>query len=835
MTPVRTSTVLTLDDEAATSVDLVGGKAATLARLRRRHLPVPDGFVITTEATASLLPRPDAGADTVVRPIPQRLRTSIAEALGRLGTGPVAVRSSAVGEDHATASFAGQYETVLDVEGIDEVLQAVRTVLSSARAERVESYRTARGSDDTDLAVLVQRMVPADTAGVAFSANPVTGERDQTLVSAVRGLGEDLVSGEVNPDEFVVRDGDVETLSTPHGAIDPDQAREVAALAEQLEELLGAPQDIEWAWGPDGLHLLQSRPITALPVPPDVEIPDGSWMKDTSHYPEPITPLGDVFLDALAEGSSRMCREWGLLVDHIEQRSIGGEVYMRAAPVGGEQRGPTPPWWLIAVLARIIPPMRRRLKNAADAIDSGALEELPRRWHEELKPEIQARIDTLRDVALEALSDAELAAQLDDTVELMFEGQRIHFQLFMPYAVGVHELVQEAERLLGWSTAEAMELLQGLSAASSKPARALDQLADLVREHPTARAVLEHPDGDLLARLEDVDPAIAEAVRTYRDDWGLRTVNYDPGAPTIAERPALLASLLRDAVDRVETQPDRGTRAARETARSRARRELEERGVGSDERRRFEEALAYAETVYPLREDNLFWTDNVPTALVRVAALEVGRRLATRGRIETPQDAVWLHVDELRERLLSDGSDASLRDRIERRKGEQRHVRANPGPDVIGPAPAPPPDLRGLPEPARRINGALMWLMNLEGYTPGRHDDLADADLVGTPASVGRHTGTVRVIRGEADFHRLGPGDVLVAPITAPAWSVLFAQAGAVVTETGGVLSHAAIVAREHGIPAVLGVDGATTELPDGATVTVDGRTGTVTLEEEHA
>ncbi len=815
VSPPPTTIILTLDDPAATEVAVAGGKAARLARLVHEGFRIPPGFVVTTRATALLADPSEAGVEASSLPDP--VHAALVGALDALGPGPVAVRSSGVSEDAADASYAGRYETVLNVEGVDAVAAAIRTVLASAGGAR--------------LAVLVQRMVPADAAGIAFSANPVTGARDETLVSAVRGLGAALAAGERDPDDFVVRDGEVEVVARPENAIDVRQARQVADLADRLEALLGRPQDIEWAMADGTLWLLQSRPVTALPVPPATEIPDGTWAKDRAHYPEPVTPLGNAFLEALADASSRMCQEWGLMVDRIEQLSVGGEVYVRTPPIGGSASGPTPPWWLMAVLARVVPPMRRRLKAARERIESGALEAYPRCWEYEWKPEFRARIGRLRGVERTALTDAALAAHLDDALELMADGQRVHFRLFVPYAIGLHELVRETDRLLDWTPMETLELLQGLSAASAEAAEALHDLADLVRGQPAARELLDHPDDDLLPRLEAVDPEVADAVRTYRDDWGLRTVNYDPGAPTIAERPALLAGLLRGAIDRLEASPRGDIHTAREAAQERARRELDEGGVADEDRARFEEALSYAETVYPLREDNLFWTDNVPTALVRMAALEIGRRLADRGRIEGAEDAVWLEVAELK-RELAGTSDPVLSETIERRKAERRWVRANPGPAVLGPEPSPPPDVRGLPGPARRTNGAIMWIMGLEGYTP-EHDDATDADLAGVPASAGRHTGTVRVIRGEEDFHRLGPGDVLVAPITAPAWSVLFAQAGAVVTETGGVLSHAAIVAREHGIPAVLGVGGATTKLDDGAVVTVDGRAGTITVRDD--
>lgn len=830
MSTVDTMATIRLEDPAAADRDTAGGKAATLARLRREGLPVPKGFVLPTEVTARLLD--GGGADGPIE-LPEFVGAAVADALAELANGPVAVRSSAVAEDAGVASWAGQFETVLEVEGLTEVLDAIRTVLASAHGGRVRAYGRDHDGDGAGIAVLVQRLVPAVAAGVAFSANPVTGARDETLVSAVRGLGDRLVAGEVAGDEFVVRGQVVEAVATPEEALDDAQVREVAALAEQLEDLLGAPQDVEWAYGPDGLHLLQSRPITALPVPPDVDLPEGTWTKDTAHYPEPLHPLASVYLEALEHGIEKgMCEPWGLLVERVEQRMVGGEAYGRVVPVGGKDGAP-PPWWVLAILARIVPPMRARLQAADDAVGSGALETLPRRWEEELRPAFRERIAMLRDVPLGELDDDLLLDHLDEAVQLLHDGQELHFRLFIPYAVALHELVTTAEDVLGWEAPRTMELLQGLSTASSAPVVAVEELAELVESRPAARDAVLQADGDLLERLDEADGEVAAAVRDYRERWGLHTVNYDPGSPSVAERPELLAALLREAVERVEAAPRGGIDAARERARAKARRELGDPGIDATDRARFEEALTRAERVYPVREDNLFWTDSVPNGVVRRAALEFGRRLTDRGLLHTPDEVAWLEVDELRAGLTGDLDRQEVRDRIERRRAERRWVRANPGPEVIGPEPAPPPDVRGLPAPARRTNSALLWLMGLEGYLPSDEEAGPGADLVGTPASAGSHTGTVRVIRGERDFDRLQPGDVLVAPITAPAWSVLFARAGAVVTDTGGVLSHAAIVAREHGIPAVLGTGDATEQLSDGATVTVDGRAGTITIQEE--
>lgn len=799
MTDVLADDVLTLDDPRATDPEVTGHKAATLASLRAAGHRVPPGVVLT----------PGEAADVDEHTLEQVLRV--------LGDGPLAVRSSGLAEDLGGASYAGQYESVLGVRGRESLRGAIATCLASADTEQVRAY----GGGHAAMAVLIQVQLEPQAAGVAFSANPVTGDRDETLVSAVRGLGDRLASGEATPDEWVVRDGRADCTVMTDDAITGDQACEVAALAERLEAERGTPQDIEWALVDSDVVLLQSRPVTALPVEPALEIPvEGSWIKDVAHYPELMTPFGaSTFLPVLDAGITQAAQDYGLLIETMTNVSLGGEIYGQPTPVGGKA-GPPPPAPVMGLLARIVPPLRRRMKAAERAVRSGMLDEAPRRWQQEWKPEFRAATERLRAVDVTALDDQQLDTHLDELLQLMDHGQFVHFRLFLPYAVAVHELVRAAEDLLGWTTLEALELVTGQSDASSEPARDLADLARRVRAHP-AVADFDGTPQELVDRMRAEAPELARAYDEHLERYGHRSPNYDPGAPTLVERPQVAAAMFRDAVAAEERDLAGELGERRKAARQRARQALADRSA--TDRERFEDALARAEAVYGLREDNVVWTDNLPSGLLRHAALEVGRRLSARGQLHRSGDVAFLEVDEVRGGLADDTRD--LAEVATRRRAEQAWVAAHPGPPFHGDEPAPPPDTRFLPEAGRRINGAMMWFMDQE-FTPTA--TVAEGQLGGTPGSPGRMTGPVRVLRGEADFHRLRPGDVLVAPVTTPAWSQLFGVASAVVTDGGGTLSHAAIVAREHGIPAVLNTGDATSRLTDGQLVTVDGTAGTV-------
>ena len=286
----------------------------------------------------------------------------------------------------------------------------------------------------------------------------------------------------------------------------------------------------------------------------------------------------------------------------------------------------------------------------------------------------------------------------------------------------------------------------------------------------------------------------------------------------MAEHQWTVLSLLRQ-----PPQVADGLERRREAAIARARAALQ----GAD-RAHFDHVLGVAQRVHPIREENVLYTQSLPFGLVRRVLLEIGRRLVVARALRRADDVVYLDVAEfgpaLEDRLTGESAAA----RVARRQAERRWVRVNPGPAFHGPAPVPPPSTRGLPAAMQRLLGAFLWEMTLE--EAGAPPESSDGALAGVGASPGRVTGRVRVIRHEVELFRLEPGEVLVCPSTHSSWSVAFARAAALVTDHGGMLAHPAIVAREYGIPAVVGTGVATSALVDGQTVTVDGTTGHVEI-----
>ncbi len=814
-------------------IETVGAKAANLGDLLKAGLSVPDGFSLTTEAFQAFLDTNALGAENSAEevraaPVPPDVTEALLVAAKELGNVPLAVRSSGVAEDLADASYAGQYETVLDVLGADTLIDAVRQCWASAFSQRIKKYHREHGKGGVPrMALLVQRMIHPDAAGVAFTMNPVTGD-DEVVVSAVKGLGERLVSGQASPDEWIFRGDQLISQVALENAIDAATLKAVVELARGVQRHYNVPQDIEWAVADGKLYLLQARPITALPQRPEIQVPDnGFWTKDLSHFPSPITPLGaSTYLPAAEDATTVMCLEGGLPAERMEEREIGYEVYIHMVPVGGKE-GPPPPPWIIFLASRLMPAFRRRHRIAEEYIRSGSPRRLIENWYQQGRSRFRQEARDLNGVNLAELDDNAILNHFDRTIDFLRRGQSEHFRLVFPYILAMYELTDVCKDLLGYDTAKALGLVSGISETSSEPASKLTALAAVIEKDNAAQEIVSDAGPDVIFRLREAAPGSAQAFEEYLDEFGHRTTNYDPGSPTLAENPQLLARLLRDRIvhsPSASYDPVQTRREAVESARSAIAHRSEE------ERERFERALEAAERAYPMREDNVFYTDNMPNALLRYAVLEIGSRLVMRGLLHQAEDVVYLLDTELREALRTGkGGFTAL---VSRRKAERAWVAAHPGPPSYG-EDYGPPDFRFLPKPLDVIAKAGMWFFSgdpLLGSDTHPNTSAGKGELVGVPGSPGRYAGTVRIIREESEFSRLAPGDVLVCPITTPTWSVLFGQAGAVVTDGGGVLSHSAIIAREHGIPAVLGAKDATRRLRNGQTVVVDGTNGVVQL-----
>lgn len=754
-----------------------GAKAAVLGQLTASGHAVPPGVAI--EASIG-----DITTD--------ELEHLVREA-GLLGDVPLAVRSSSVLEDLPDSAAAGRYTTVLGVRGAAALRAAVRECLTSA--------------DGAPMAVLVQELVDATAAGVAFSANPVTGNMAEALVNAVPGLGDRLVSGEVTPDEWVVTDDSTHVVNDEVTAITPAQAREVASLARRVAEERGAPQDIEWAFAGRRLFLLQARPITTLiePVPIPVDVPGGFWMREDMHWSAPPTPLSLSVLH-FTRYLQRMTEIYGLLID-VKAQSIGGWWYMSTPPVGsspapGAQPRPAPPSWLMPVLLALVPATRKRMRTAQRNAKIDLPAKVIRRYYEEVRPRQQQRLAELRDVDLPGLNDQELADHLSACTDFMDASLSLHYEVVVAWFSTLTELATVSRDRLGWDFSTVLRLLAGTSDATSAPARALERIARSVRE----------------------GRSMPDALSELRQEIGLRCMTIDLADQTIAEVPGLLEQQL---IDQRDYDPEAEAKSLSEQ-RQRIIDEAHRRLRGRD-RDVFDRALDRALRSYPMRDDNAFHTLESPMALVRYAALEVGTRMTRDGSLAAVDDVFYCDIEDL-QRWLSGDRDPGLRSRVRRRRGERVWALAHRGPATYGPHPGEPPSMRWLPKGVRAPMESIAFVLGhvAEADLSSREAPEEAGTLTGIGASAGTYAGPARIVFSEADFHRVQRGDVLVCPTTRPSWAIIFPSLGALITDAGGSLAHPAIIAREHRIPAVLATGCSTTVLRDGQIVTVDGTAGIV-------
>jgi phosphohistidine swiveling domain-containing protein len=730
--------VLDLAEARALDPSGLGAKAANLARLAAAGFPVPPGFVVTTAAQGHL----------------REATPLLLEAAAALGAERFAVRSSGSAEDLDEASFAGQYETFLNVplEGLQE---AVGRVFDSASASRASAYRKARedaagGTKRFRMAVLVQVMVGADTAGVAFTANPVTGERSEVVVTAVRGLGERLVSGGAVGDEWVVRGEEASRRRESEGSISAEQAVEVAVLARRVEGYFGSPQDIEWAIFGDDLYLLQARPMTALPEPVEWEPPTpGYWMRNfrlVEWLPEAMTPLfAGWLLGLIEEGYLRGMRS-----------TIGTAIPFRYAEINGWYYTTLPevsPRLLARALlesrGRMVPVMWNaliRVNSDPVGADHAALRRLADEWRTKILPRYRQLVHAAQD-RMESASPAGLVGIVDEV------GTAAGEYLFSLAIVGGSAWKMEAalakfvrRRLADKVDSGYQVLLRGLPGLEAGTPPHAVQSVDWY--HPAL--------GELGLAGEDSDGGARR-----REAAAEREAAEAACRAVLADQPALLS--------------------------------------------RFEALLEVAQRYAVLRERQardftLGWP------LLRRCALRLGEILAARGVIDAAEDVFFLTRTDL------DGQE-DLRDMVADRRRTWERQRRLAAPLDLG---TPPKAIRSL----------------MHGAAEAARSRLVppDAILVGEPASPGRATGRVRIVRGSQDFDRFRDGEVLVARLTAPAWTPLFARAAAVVTDGGTLAAHASLVAREYGIPAVVGAAEATRRLHNGQAVTVDGGAGTVEL-----
>ena len=874
------------------SLPLAGGKGTNLARLVGAGFPVPGGFLITTHAYHSYVvanalenwvleiarsaPADDPTAlEEASRAIRARLEAgilspmlveAIRDAYASMGKPPVAVRSSATTEDLPEASFAGQQDTFLNVTGDEALLKAVVRCWSSLWTARAIGYRTRNGIEHQGaaLAVVVQEMVESETAGVLFTANPLTGQRTETVVDATLGLGEALVSGQVEPDHYVVNPIGGRILSKTLGAkavairgkpdggtltVTEDAAGrqalpdgaiiELAALGQRVARLFGVPRDIEWAWARKKLFLLQSRPITSLfpvpermaPEPLQVLVSFGAFQGML----DPMTPLGrDVLLRLPANVAKLIGQDETLVTQRIF--AVAGErLFINVTGALRQQRSRQ----LIRTALKMIEPgtgqaLEPLLSDAALAplkrrISFGTMARLvpllfrivgnigynllwPAAGRERIQRRIEAAIKSFHVKSAAAATLADRVALCEEVGESI---RRVGPVLAPGLIAGLGTL-----RLLHYLAADlpdadqvVLETTRGLPHnVTTEMDLSLWRTAGVIRADTAAAAYFRQADAATLARetLAGQLPATAQAaLDAFLQRYGSRGMaEIDLGRPRWRENAAPLIQALQsylritDANHAPDVVFQRGAASAESTIVTLVKAVGRTRH-GWLKSRLLRWAARRMRALAGLRESPKFAVIRL-LGMLRASLLAGGSELRAEGILARLDDIFYLHLKEIK--ALADGAQRDWRALVEERRGTyEREMR-------------------------RRQVPRLLLSDGRAFFDPGvGAADEADTAIAGSPVSPGVAEGVVHVV---LDPHgaQLAPGEILVCRGTDPSWTPLFLAAGGLVMEVGGLMTHGSVVAREYGIPAVVGVDHATTRLQTGQRVRVDGSRGRITV-----
>ena len=768
--------VIGLDETGALDPAAVGHKAANLARFAA-SFRVPPAFCLSTSVFAELARAMEADG-----PERELLRDAVADGYARLASvvgvrePRVAVRSSASAEDGAEASFAGQHETILNVQGAGAVLDAVLECWRSADNERVRAYRREKGiTAPAEVAVLVQRMVDAEVSAIAFGVDPVSGDASVVVIDAARGLGDRIASGEITPERYTVRKTDLVVDGPVHGALDDVGAREIAKLTLALERENGHPVDVECAFAGGDLYLLQCRPITTLAVSFPVEWPHPEdallhWRRDDAHHSLPVPRLVTDYNQAGPAHGMRARAE------HFDAPTMN-----RLEPFRGRVYG--------TMVRRVHTGDPAQLQRAYVGRVRAYARSMRARWEDEFMPALTAHYDwcARTTAGIPGMDRGPLGEAWDALWPCINDVWRIHMFVVMTAFLAGDELAEVYRELVGGRDVDAYRLTQARTRALHALERDLYVLATLRRS------------GD----AEGFDRALRAFLMTTHGNLG--NSNEDTRNPSWRDEPALLvAEVDRRIAAGVEDPDARRERLLRESdaIADAARAILRDRPA---DLARFEEVLTVARDVAPLTEDHNYHIDRQMQAHARRFFIATGAWLAARGQLAAADDVWLLHRDEVSAAIRS-GDD--LRPLATQRAAEYASWLRLRHPRTLG-APQPPGPVL-----------AFDLLQRTRQEIPGV--------IAGVPASPGVRRGRARVVRHAADFDKMRPGDVLVCPSSNVSWVPLFTIAAAVVTDVGGALSHAAVVAREFGVPAVTGCGAATETLRDGQLVEVDGDRGTV-------
>lgn len=826
-------------DQAAQQVALSGGKGANLARLTGAGFNVPHGIVVTRAAYDIFLaqagedfarcvakldyssPAALAGQTGAIQdrlralPLPADVREQLAGRLAQLqalGVARVSVRSSATAEDTASAAFAGQHETYLNVSPGD-VPGRIKDCWISLWSDRAVMYRhhAGIGALDTSMAVVVQTMVEAEVAGVAFSVDPVAGRLHTVVVDANFGLGESVVSGEAEVDHWEVdkatgtivsqrlaeksrkvvslADGgtgvvvlDAHARLAP--SLSPEQLSRIGQLAGAIERFYGFPQDIEWAIAGGELYVLQARPITSIAP---------RWTREESaeRFPNPVSPLAwDLVEDGFHKslnysfdlmGLPPFEGKWFAMFDsYIYGNQNAVELYANGVPLSMSS---------VDELRALLPTIAERY---------GWVQELPLRWSRDL----DWYLLRLGEFNAKSLSGLSLKGLWAHALEVSDTGAR-YFLPNIAISITQRALYKILQGMLGLMAgpAQAPALFDALMAHCDTKTGAINaELYRLARQvQDNAAFFARHDNATLLANWRSLVtrelPGFVADFDRLLAEHGHRETEFDPYVPTWLEAPEVVLSTLRVMAQGALRNPHENDRQLKQ--RMQETLFALQQQVPQDLRYFFTEVVRLAQTYTSLDDLEHYQTTRL-TLPLRRALRELGGRLHDLGVAAEPMDVFFARLQTLDSAICNPTAAQWSVLAAEIGENKLRHERAR--------------------------NRTPPWNLN-EDET---FDPAGDEGWQGIPGSPGKVSGSVYLVHGTDDFGRFPKDAVLVARTTNPAWTPLFYGACAVVTESGGPLSHGAVTARELQKPAVMGVRAIMQSVKNGQQVEVDGSRGTV-------
>lgn len=709
----------------------------------------------------------------------------------------VAVRSSATAEDLPSASFAGQMDSFLNVTGFSELVVALKKCWASLWTPRGIYYRFQKGIGQRNIAmaVIVQEMVPAEVAGVMFTANPITSSRQEYYIEAVKGLGDALVSGEVNADRYLVAKKNLliqsKNIVESHPYMTDFQIKTLADYGAKLEFLYEEPQDIEWAMTKGEVYILQTRPITTLedegltPVQAEKmsKIQKQIWININERFPEPVLPMDGIVAKIYYMSLFNAYQELGFHVPFVDWHNVEQGIFPEFFLPPGIKRTPRR---LLKLKKTSGWNLEKEWKDNEAAFD---------KYLRLLKnPELpQFPLEVILEYVEDGLRDFQRAVTFRYVIYIQYRSLYHFLSRYLVLLYG-EEGKAVLEGLLSDETHITGELNQALLDLALK-AKINTQIKDLIVEKPplevetTLGAV---PHGEEFLR----------EFQNFLEQYGDRELSQGLGgiaAKTWRDRPDVVWGMIKgiliadeSAQLQKEYLPDRKTEAEEKLQKLSSKGIYKVLRVGP-----FSESLIDTARKYNVFRENSHFYLTQGMTIFRTLFLEIGRRLVNRDLLEHQEDIMYLTYFEMKELIYAlyscrKVSKLELKEKTYARKQKQERRRKQ-------------------------------WAGRQVVFSPEE-----ESTIQGVGASSGVVSGPCRIITDPQDFYRLRPGDILVAPYTNPAWTPTFSFIGGLVAEFGSTVSHAAIIAREYGIPAVMGISGATQILEDGEMITIDGSRGLI-------